>query len=73
MGYITSNDLQKLEHPNSKTLKDSGINELKVVLVQCIKLLSSRKGSKIDQRLFAECRKVAESKAIAMLYICYMF
>lgn len=73
MGYITSNDLQKLEHPNSKTLKDSGINELKVVLVQCIKLLSSRKGSKIDQSLFAECRKVAESKTIVMLYICYMF
>ena len=44
LGYITSNDLDKLDHPNSKSLKDSGINELIVNLVQCLKLKSSRKG-----------------------------
>jgi len=43
LGYITSNDLDKLDHPNSRSLKDSGINELKVDLVQCLKLKSSRK------------------------------
>ena len=31
LGYITSNDLQKLENPVEKSsLKDSGINELKI-------------------------------------------
>ena len=31
LGYITSNDLQKLENPSEKSsLKDSGINELKI-------------------------------------------
>ena len=45
LGYITSNDLHMLEHPNSKSLKDSGINELKVILIQCLKLVPSQKGN----------------------------
>lgn len=38
LGYITSNDLKKLEHPTKQSLKDSGINELKVTIIQCLNL-----------------------------------
>jgi len=43
MGYLTANDLNKLESPSKQSLKDSGINELKITIIQCLSLIPKNK------------------------------